>query len=116
MNPDHNPGPAESYDVIVVGSGAGALLTAARASDLGRNNKPIPGLFSIGNNSASVMGTSHPDAGGTLEPAMTLVFVLPTTLLPPKKQTGRGSSLTVKIGLRSLGATRLFTLPNPVHF
>jgi 3-oxosteroid 1-dehydrogenase len=52
----------------------GGLLTDKDARVLDQNNQPIEGLFCIGNNSASVMGTAYPGAGGTLGPAMTFGF------------------------------------------
>ncbi len=52
----------------------GGLLTDRDARVLDQDGKPIEGLFCIGNNSSSVMGTTHPGAGGTLGPAMTFGF------------------------------------------
>ena len=52
----------------------GGLLTDSHARVLNQSDKPIDGLFCIGNNSASVMGESYPGAGGTLGPAMTFGF------------------------------------------
>lgn len=52
----------------------GGLLTDIHARVLDQSDKPIEGLFCIGNNSASVMGQSYPGAGGTLGPAMTFGF------------------------------------------
>mgnify|MGYP000953401888 CR=1 FL=1 len=52
----------------------GGLLTDKDARVLDQSGQPIEGLFCIGNNSASVMGTSYPGAGGTLGPAMTFGF------------------------------------------
>ncbi len=52
----------------------GGLLTDIHARVLDQSDKPIEGLFCIGNNSASVMGHSYPGAGGTLGPAMTFGF------------------------------------------
>ena len=52
----------------------GGLLTDSHARVLNQSDKPIDGLFCIGNNSASVMGETYPGAGGTLGPAMTFGF------------------------------------------
>ncbi len=52
----------------------GGLLTDKDARVLDQAGTPIEGLFCIGNNSASVMGTAYPGAGGTLGPAMTFGF------------------------------------------
>lgn len=53
----------------------GGLLTNANAQVLHENGQPIPGLYAIGNTSASVMGKSYPGAGGTLGPAMTFGYI-----------------------------------------
>jgi 3-oxosteroid 1-dehydrogenase len=48
----------------------GGLLTDEYARVLGKNGKPIAGLYAAGNTSASVMGHTYPGAGSTLGPAM----------------------------------------------
>ena len=53
----------------------GGLQTDAEARVMDGNGRAIPGLFAIGNLSASVMGYSYPGAGATLGPAMTFGFV-----------------------------------------
>ncbi|WP_300444756.1 FAD-binding protein [Zoogloea sp.] len=53
----------------------GGLLTNADAQVIRADGSPIPGLYAIGNTSASVMGTSYPGAGGTLGPAMTFGYI-----------------------------------------
>ena len=53
----------------------GGLLTNANAQVMHENGQPIPGLYAIGNTSASVMGQSYPGAGGTLGPAMTFGYI-----------------------------------------
>ncbi|MBA1205000.1 FAD-dependent oxidoreductase [Pseudomonas capeferrum] len=53
----------------------GGLLTNAQAQVVREDSSPIPGLYAIGNCSASVMGTSYPGAGGTLGPAMTFGYI-----------------------------------------
>jgi len=53
----------------------GGLVTDASARVLREDGSTIPGLFAIGNTSASVMGTSYPGAGATIGPAMTFGLV-----------------------------------------
>lgn len=53
----------------------GGLVTDASARVLREDGSAIPGLFAIGNTSASMMGPSYPGAGSTLGPAMTFGFV-----------------------------------------
>lgn len=53
----------------------GGLLTNRHAQVVREDGQPIPGLYAIGNCSASVMGTSYPGAGGTLGPAMTFGYI-----------------------------------------
>ncbi len=53
----------------------GGLLTNEHAQVVSQDGEVIPGLYAIGNCSASVMGTSYPGAGGTLGPAMTFGYI-----------------------------------------
>lgn len=53
----------------------GGLLTNEKAQVIGRGNKPIEGLYAVGNNAASSMGESYPGAGVTLMPAMTFGYI-----------------------------------------
>ncbi|WP_419711257.1 FAD-dependent oxidoreductase [Pseudomonas sp. NFX224] len=53
----------------------GGLLTNEHAQVVSQDGEAIPGLYAIGNCSASVMGTSYPGAGGTLGPAMTFGYI-----------------------------------------
>ncbi|MFP3863477.1 FAD-dependent oxidoreductase [Pseudomonas capeferrum] len=53
----------------------GGLLTNEHAQVVCQDGVAIPGLYAIGNCSASVMGTSYPGAGGTLGPAMTFGYI-----------------------------------------
>lgn len=52
----------------------GGLLTDLDARVLDDGGQAIPGLYAVGNNSASVMGPAYPGAGSTLGPAMTFAF------------------------------------------
>lgn len=53
----------------------GGLLTNKHAQVVKPDGQVIPGLYAIGNTSASVMGTTYPGAGGTLGPAMTFGYL-----------------------------------------
>ncbi|MDD2222025.1 MAG: FAD-binding protein [Pseudomonas sp.] len=53
----------------------GGLLTNKHAQVVKPDGQVIPGLYAIGNTSASVMGTTYPGAGGTLGPAMTFGYI-----------------------------------------
>lgn len=53
----------------------GGLRTNAKAQVVGKDGKPIAGLYAIGNNAASAMGESYPGAGVTIGPAMTFGYV-----------------------------------------
>lgn len=53
----------------------GGLATDEAARVLDAAGQVIPGLYAIGNNSASVMGPAYPGAGSTLAPAMTFGFL-----------------------------------------
>jgi succinate dehydrogenase/fumarate reductase flavoprotein subunit len=50
------------------------LATDANARVLGRDGKPIPGLYACGNDMASVMGGSYPGPGTTLGPAIVFAY------------------------------------------
>ena len=66
------------YAVRVViddlGSFAG-LATDAAARVLDRDRRPIPGLYAVGNDMASIMGGNYPGGGITLGPAMTFGYL-----------------------------------------
>ena len=51
------------------------LITDASTRVLDVDRKPIPGLFAVGNDAASIFGGSYPGAGGTLGPAMTFGYI-----------------------------------------
>ncbi len=53
----------------------GGLKTDADARVLRESGEPIPGLYAIGNCSASVMGRTYPGPGATLGPATTFGYV-----------------------------------------
>lgn len=53
----------------------GGLKTDVNARVIRESGEPIPGLYAIGNTSASVMGATYPGAGSTLGPAMTFGYL-----------------------------------------
>ncbi len=53
----------------------GGILTDEHARVIAQDGSTIPGLYAIGNASASVMGPSYPGAGATIGPAMTFAYV-----------------------------------------
>ena len=53
----------------------GGVLTDENGCALDADNRPIRGLYAIGNSSASVMGRTYPGAGTTLGPAMTFGYL-----------------------------------------
>lgn len=59
----------------------GGLATDAAARVLDADGAPIPGLYAIGNNAASVMGPAYPGAGSTLGPAMTFGYLAAQDIL-----------------------------------
>jgi len=62
----------------------GGLLTDENARVLNGDGSPITGLFSVGNNSASVMGNSYAGPGATIGPAMTFGWIAANYLADQK--------------------------------
>ncbi|SAL21642.1 3-oxosteroid 1-dehydrogenase [Caballeronia peredens] len=59
------------------------LATDARARVLDETLAPIPGLFAVGNDAASMMGGHYPAGGITLGPAMTFGYLAGLELAAP---------------------------------
>lgn len=53
----------------------GGLKADDRARVLTEAGQPVPGLYAVGNCSASVMGHTYPGAGSTIGPSMTFGFI-----------------------------------------
>lgn len=84
-DPDHEPNP----NVGPIGSGPyyalqlvmgdlgtfDGLATDTVGHVLGGDGQPIPGLYAVGNDRASVMGGNYPGAGITLGPIMTFGYI-----------------------------------------
>ena len=60
----------------------GGLKTDANARVLTEAGEQIPGLYAIGNCSASVMGRSYAGAGATIGPAMTFGYIAARDAIP----------------------------------
>lgn len=53
----------------------GGLLTDVNAQVVNQDEKPIAGLYAVGNSASSVMGRTYPGAGSVLGPAMTFGYL-----------------------------------------
>jgi succinate dehydrogenase/fumarate reductase flavoprotein subunit len=69
-------GPFYAVEVVVgdLGTFAG-LRSDGNARVLDEHGKPIPGLYSAGNDMASIMGGNYPGGGITLGPALTFGYI-----------------------------------------
>jgi succinate dehydrogenase/fumarate reductase flavoprotein subunit len=84
-DPDHRPNPCVApirkgpfYAVKIVAGSLGTfagLRTDEFARVLDRERSPIPGLYAVGNDMASIMGGHYPSGGITLGPAMTFGYI-----------------------------------------
>lgn len=84
-DPAHRPNPCLApletppfYAVKIVPGDIGTfagIVTDAEARALDAEGQPIPGLYAVGNDQASVFGGSYPGGGATLGPAMTFGFI-----------------------------------------
>ncbi len=76
VHPNNNLGPIEkgpflAYRLVLGDLGTkGGILTDANARALREDGTVIEGLYSAGNNSASVMGNTYPGPGSTIAPAV----------------------------------------------
>ena len=72
-----NTPPFYAVEVVVgdLGTFAG-IKTDANAQALGPQGTPIPGLYAVGNDNASIMGGNYPGGGITLGPAMTFGYIV----------------------------------------
>ena len=81
----------QSVAVGDIGTFAG-LATDRDCRVLDRQRKPIPGLYAVGNDAASIMGGNYPGAGITLGPALTFGYLAGmhlATAVPRPATTGR---------------------------
>lgn len=84
-DPQHKPNPCVApigagpyYAVKLVMGDLGTfdgLRTSTVGEVLDQKNSPIPGLYAVGNDRASIMGGNYPGAGITLGPIMTFGFI-----------------------------------------
>jgi len=71
---EHGPYYAIKLVVGDIGTFAG-LVVDARTRVLDAHQRPIVGLYAVGNDAASIMGGNYPGAGITLGPALTFGYV-----------------------------------------
>jgi len=69
------PGPYYALKVVMGDLGTFDGITTNVAGQVLKDSEPIPGLFAVGNDRASVMGGNYPGAGITLGPIMTFGFI-----------------------------------------
>lgn len=84
-DPTHKPNPCVAplvtppyYAVRIIPGDLGTfigLATDGYARVLHVDGRPVPGLYAVGNDQASVMGGTYPGAGITLGPAMTFGYI-----------------------------------------
>ncbi|MEQ8588029.1 MAG: FAD-dependent oxidoreductase [Thalassobaculaceae bacterium] len=69
--------PYYAVEVVVgdLGTFAG-IRTDANAQALNADGRPIPGLYAVGNDNASIMGGNYPGGGITLGPGMTFGYIV----------------------------------------
>jgi len=94
--PGHAPNPCVAplatppfYAVRVVPSEIGTfagIATNARAQVVDREGRPVPGLYAVGNDAASVMGGTYPGAGITIGPALTFGYIAARHMAGPAGQ------------------------------
>jgi 3-oxosteroid 1-dehydrogenase len=70
----------------------GGLVTDEKARVLKEDGSKIPGLYAVGNTSASVMGNAYPGPGGTIGPAMTFGYIAVKDILDSKFQSSPSKS------------------------
>ncbi len=82
-------GPFYAIKLVVgdIGTFAG-LVTDANTRVLDAHRRPIPGLYAVGNDAASIMGGNYPGAGITLGPALTFGYVAGLQLAAQRNAAG----------------------------
>jgi succinate dehydrogenase/fumarate reductase flavoprotein subunit len=70
------------------------LSTDARARVLDASHAPIPGLYAVGNDAASMMGGHYPAGGITLGPAMTFGYLAGLTMAQSEHDPALSSQST----------------------
>jgi predicted oxidoreductase len=77
-------GPFYAIRLVVgdIGTFAG-LRTDEQTRVLDASGEPIPGLYAVGNDAASIMGGNYPGAGITLGPALTFGYICGSRVAQP---------------------------------
>lgn len=92
---EHGPYYAIKLVIGDIGTFAG-LVTNENTQVLNADDKPIKGLYAVGNDAASIMGGNYPGAGITLGPALTFGYVAATQLV----KAAAGVAVTQKVDQR----------------
>lgn len=66
------------------------IRTDSNACVLGTDDRPIPGLYAVGNDALSIMGGNYPGGGITIGPAMTFGYIAGLHLARSLSETGLG--------------------------
>ena len=61
-------------DLVIARVFGAGLATDAQCRVLTKDRQPVPGLYAVGNDAASVMGGNYPGAGITLGPCVTFGY------------------------------------------
>lgn len=97
-DPDNQPNPCVApvkdgpfYALRIIMGDLGTfdgIRTAVTGEVLRQDNSPIPGLYAVGNDRASVMGGTYPGAGITLGPIMTFGYITGRHIAAKAKAAG----------------------------
>jgi succinate dehydrogenase/fumarate reductase flavoprotein subunit len=87
--------PYYAFQIILGDLGtSGGLRTDEHARVLDADDRVVPGLYAVGNNSAAVMGRSYAGAGATIGPAMTFGYVAAKHLAQQSRTLNRFDRIT----------------------
>ncbi|MBR8428381.1 MULTISPECIES: FAD-dependent oxidoreductase [Burkholderia] len=89
------PGPYYALKIVMGDLGTFDGIATNVVGQVLKDSEPIPGLFAVGNDRASVMGGNYPGAGITLGPIMTFGFITGRHIAEQTRSTQARPSLKV---------------------